>query len=603
MKKHQWAYERFGWTDLTPESKKIFESTELDLMPIMREFKILAEADMSNDQIIGLFKGAEDISREKGHRTMFGKAAKLPVDAAKKVNSFLDKWVVNTLKNSKTLENWEPKYKELKKKYREKFGNNKSGQKILAMVDALGGIMESRPIVQSAVIALMTTLLVGGGGLGLLGTVGVVTILTGATEAIKGSDLGTIAGKAVKAGVLGLISGAVFQALSTWFSHLRIDSISVGPEQAGIEKISFSGQQTVHSVLGDRLNSFRISDAMVTPTEAGAIRDAVLRVATGDPTAYNTLLGIARKISSPEHAEMLKNIVGEALAKTINNDGFLKSIKTIGSIVMGAAAGSAAGTGNIDRKEPTTETIKLDLPIMEGLWADLTLEFGAGKLMKAWNQAGRPTDSVEIAQMLARLGMDDDDMRDAFKRAGLSDEDVESTMTALASGEDDEIDLPFITGDGDIDREAKKILKTKGEEDLKKFYQEKLAALKAQIANSEKPADGQPAGGTSDHEELIKSMRELVSKKDASGIASLINGATDINEKTKRRLLGFVTQAQIPDEDKKKIADLINTKATVAEMELFEEISNMLRALKMSWKDLGYKYVIKEHRTNTVILV
>jgi hypothetical protein len=598
MKKHQWAYERLGWTDLTPESKKIFESTELDLMPILREFRVLAEAEMTNAQITGLFKGAEDISREKGHRTMFGKAAKLPVDAAKKVNSFLDKWVVNTLKNSKTLENWEPKYKDLKQKYREKFGKNKAGQKILAMVDALGGIMESRPIVQAAVIALMTTLLVGSGGLGLLGTVGVVTILTGATEAIKGSDLGTIAGKAVKAGVLGLISGAVFQALSSWFSHLRIDSISVGPEQAGIEKISFSGRETVHSILGDRINSFRISDAMVTPTEAGAIRDAVLRVATGDPTAYNTLLDIARKISSPEHADMLKNLVGETLAKTVSNDGFLKSIQTIGSIVKGAAAaGAAAGAGNIDRKEPTAESTKLSLPIMEGLWADLTLEFGAGKLMKAWNQAGRPTDSVEIAQMLARMGMDDDDMRDAFKRAGLDDTDIESTMVAVASGEDDDIDLPFITGDGDIDREAKRILKTKGEDELKKFYQEKLAALKAQVASEEKPT-----GDATSTDDTITKMRELSKEKNVDGMKSLIGNLASMDAATKKRLLGFVTQAEITDDEKKAIADLIN-KATVAEMSLFEEISNVLRASNMSWKDLGYRYVIKERRSNSVILV
>jgi len=597
MKKHQWAYERLGWTDLTPESKKIFESTELDLMPILREFRVLDEAEMTNAQITGLFKGAEDISREKGHRTMFGKAAKLPVDAAKKVNSFLDKWVVNTLKNSKTLENWEPKYKDLKQKYREKFGKNKAGQKILAMVDALGGIMESRPIVQAAVIALMTTLLVGSGGLGLLGTVGVVTILTGATEAIKGSDLGTIAGKAVKAGVLGLISGAVFQALSSWFSHLRIDSISVGPEQAGIEKISFSGRETVHSILGDRINSFRISDAMVTPTEAGAIRDAVLRVATGDPTAYNTLLDIARKISSPEHADMLKNLVGETLAKTVSNDGFLKSIQTIGSIVKGAAAGAAAGAGNIDRKEPTAESTKLSLPIMEGLWADLTLEFGAGKLMKAWNQAGRPTDSVEIAQMLARMGMDDDDMRDAFKRAGLDDTDIESTMVAVASGEDDDIDLPFITGDGDIDREAKRILKTKGEDELKKFYQEKLAALKAQVASEEKPT-----GDATSTDDTITKMRELSKEKNVDGMKSLIGNLASMDAATKKRLLGFVTQAEITDDEKKAIADLIN-KATVAEMSLFEEISNVLRASNMSWKDLGYRYVIKERRSNSVILV
>ena len=49
MKKHQWAYERFGWTDLSDGQRRLFESIEMDLMPLRRDLRRLMEAEAQTE--------------------------------------------------------------------------------------------------------------------------------------------------------------------------------------------------------------------------------------------------------------------------------------------------------------------------------------------------------------------------------------------------------------------------------------------------------------------------------------------------------------------------------------------------------------------------
>jgi hypothetical protein len=322
------------------------------------------------------------------------------------------------------------------------------------------------------------------------------------------------------------------------------------------------------------------------------INDTILQMGTGNLGAYDRLLGLARQAASRAYQDELAQKIASATAERISNDGFLNSIIMLKKYVV-----AAAGVGGAEA-ERVRESKKLSLPIMEGLWADLTLQFGAGKLMKAWNQAGRPTDSVDIAQMLASMGMDDNDIRDSLRRAGLDDADINATMKDLAdSGDDDELDIPFMVGDRKMDNEAKQALKKNGKDGFVKYWEDKLGELESQIKDTES-GDGSKA----DQGAIINKMRELTKNKDVEGAKGLLGSMTDINADTKKRLLGFITTAEMSDDDKKSLADLVN-KATVAEMELFEELSSMLKSAQMSWKDLGYRMVVKERRTNSVILI
>jgi hypothetical protein len=589
MTTRQWTYEKFGWNDLTSDQRNLFETIEMDLMPLGRDIRKLMEAELSNDQINKVFKGAEDISREKGLRTGFGKTINFPRDAMARVNRVLADFG-KKLQDSTPVKNIDAKFDALKATLRAKLEKNPKGKQALAMVDALGNAAKSHPVWQSAIIGLLTAL--SGLALGPAAIPVIAALLKGATELIKGEKLSTAVGKGLYAGALGYISAQVASALMGYFEAVRIASITpVGPKELGITTISFSGQAPTTIDGMEWTKWFRISNVTVDPTMRGAISDTILQMGSGDLSAYDRLLALARKVASPEYASELTQKLAGATTEKISNDGFLASIRTIGKYVTAAAGGAGAAATDV-RKEPTAESSRLSIPIMEGLWADLTLKFGAGNLMKAWTQAGRPTDSVEIAQMMADMGMEADDIEASMRAAGLSDDDVKQTMADLATAGGDE-DVPFVSGFKAYDAEAKKIFKSKGREEFVKYWEGKLAELEK---SSEEPK-------SADQTKMIGDLRTALKAGDLEAAKNALAGGDTISADTKKRLLGLlVTATNVPEDDRKALADIIN-RATIAEMGLFEEMSSVLNQNKLTWKDLGYRLVVRERRTNSVVLL
>ena len=60
---------------------------------------------------------------------------------------------------------------------------------------------------------------------------------------------------------------------------------------------------------------------------------------------------------------------------------------------------------------------------------NITTKVTADKLMKAWNKAGKPTDSVQIAQWLTTQGVDGAVMQQAFQTAGIKMPDLKKVAT------------------------------------------------------------------------------------------------------------------------------------------------------------------------------
>lgn len=591
---HQWEYERHGWQDLTREQRRIIESIELDFMPLRRTLKKLNEAELSNDQVSKIFKSAEDVSREKNLRTGFGRAAALPKDALIKVNRILDNFG-RKLQESTPVKNFDKKFADIQAGLRAKLDTSKAGKMALASVDALGNIANSKhgAIYQAAVVGLLSA--IAGLALGPAMIPVAAVVLRGATELVKGSSFSTAAGKSIKAGVLGFIGAQVASALVDWFDAVRVASITpVGKEELGIGTMNFSASRSITGVNGmEWTRSFRINGVTVDPEMRGQINQAILRIGSGDVGAYDRLLRLAQKVSSAEYAAELSNKLGAATAEKINNDGFLKSIRSIKDYVVAAAGGAATAAGDVKGKEKTTEGKKLSLPVMEGLWADLTLRFGAGKLTKAWKQAGRPTDSVDVARMLADMGMDADDIREAFVNAGIPDDDVDATMTALARGDDDELEIPFVTGFKKLDDEAKEILRTQGKDAFTSYWEKKLKELE----------DEEKAKDASSTAELINDFRSALKSNDADRAKTLVSSLTNLSSATQRKLRGLLLTATGMPEDERKTIDGIIMKATVTEMEMFERISGVLRENGRTWKSLGYQQVMMERRSGAVILL
>ena len=60
---------------------------------------------------------------------------------------------------------------------------------------------------------------------------------------------------------------------------------------------------------------------------------------------------------------------------------------------------------------------------------NITTKVTADKLMKAWNKAGKPTDSVQVAQWLTTQGVDGAVMQQAFQTAGIKMPDLKKITT------------------------------------------------------------------------------------------------------------------------------------------------------------------------------
>ena len=60
---------------------------------------------------------------------------------------------------------------------------------------------------------------------------------------------------------------------------------------------------------------------------------------------------------------------------------------------------------------------------------NITTKVTADKLMKAWNKAGKPTDSVQVAQWLTTQGVDGAVMQQAFQTAGIKMPDLKKIAT------------------------------------------------------------------------------------------------------------------------------------------------------------------------------
>lgn len=599
MKNRKWEYLTFLWSDLTEDNKKIFEQIELDLLPVKRDVSKLLEADLSVDQINKIFLSAEEVSRDKNLRTKFGTAISFPKDTIIKINSVVTNFG-QRLQNSTPVKNIDEKFARIQEVLRKRLDNSDNGRKVLSFVDTLGNFAKKHPNWQAAIIGLLTA--VSGLALGPAAIPVIAAVLKGATELLKGELLSTATGKGLYAGALGYLGAQLASAVMGFFESVYIASLTpIGPAELGFESITFSAR-SVHVADGmEWTRWFKIDNAIVDQATKASIADTILQIGAGDLSAYDRLIEIARQIAAPEYLQELRNSVSAANISRISNDGFLASIKAIGNYVIAAAGGAATALGDIKKKKSVPES--LTLPVMEGLWADLTLTFGAGKLLKAWNQAGKPTDSVDIAKMLAEMGMTTSDIKDVLTKAGVASGDVENTMRDLALADDADIQIPFTVGIPKLDNEAKIIFKTHGKDEFIKFWETKLAELEKKISpDSTTTTSKIEPDNKVEWEKFRDQIEDAMTNKNIPEIKNLLSKVSKLSSAQYQVLQSSLRWSGITEPDKGDIEQILKL-SMVAEMTIFKSLSKMLKEHNLTWKDIGYRCVINETLTNRVVLI
>ena len=406
--------------NLTQEQSRIVKG-------IYNEFKPLIEASLSQDQILQVFTGVEQQATGSGNnRTLIGKG----VDLKNQVNDIINK-TGQWLQNTAPVQFADQKFEELKTKVAAKFPD------LDRQLTDLGTWMKDNPGKSAAIIGVLTAIasLAGGPAGGAIAG----QALRGAAELIKGEKLSTAIGKGIKTAALGYLSGKAFQMLGDWIGSFREQSIPFGPENTGLEKVSWGARSSITGPGMEWTRTTQGFNALVRPEEAEVIRTAMAGIKAGEPGAFDTLYNVAREVNSKEYKQALNGVVQGAWEAAKANDSILQFINVAKQGLQATAQGAvAASTGG--KSTPKTESLskstinklfynvdRANMVLDEGLFdkikqfgQNLTTKITADKLKTAWTKAGSPTDSDQVAQILKQAGVNDTIISKVFSDMNIS---------------------------------------------------------------------------------------------------------------------------------------------------------------------------------------
>jgi hypothetical protein len=408
---------------LTAEQRQVVEGYYNEMRPLI-------EASLKADQISTIFGVVEkSLTAAGGNRTMLGQGK----DAIKQANEIINK-AGKWLQDTTPVKMFDQKFEDLKGKVAEKF------PELADKAAGLGEWVKANPGKSAAVIGILTTL--AGLAAGPVGGAIAGQVLRGAAELLKGEKLSTAIGKGVKTAALGYLSGKAFEMLGNWMAGFREQSIPFGPENAGLEQVSWGASNTIKSPGMEWTRTTQGFNALVRPEEAEAIRNAMAGVKAGDSSAFDSLLTIAKEVNSKDYKAGLDGMVQGAWQAAKANDSILQFINAAKQGLQAGAQGAvaAAGVAADGKKESVyrpqrplsegqvylvfnrIETQQLNEGPMDAIkgavgkaanWAatkgtNLTTKITADKLNAAWKKAGSPMDSDAVANILKQAGVGDD---------------------------------------------------------------------------------------------------------------------------------------------------------------------------------------------------
>jgi hypothetical protein len=402
---------------------------------IHREFQPLIEASLSADQIKNIFGAVEKSATDAGdNRTALGAAKDIPG----KVNDLISKFGTY-LQNTTPVKMADQKFEQLKAKVGAKFPN------LDKQLTGMGTWMKENPGKSAAIIGLLTALASLAGG--PVGGAIAGQVLRGAAELIKGEKLSTAIGKGVKTAVFGFLSGKAFEMLGDFAASIRIKSLPFGPETAGFEEVSFGASKFRGGPGWEWTETIQGVDIIVDPEMASAVRSATNMLRMGGDAAnegFEQLDAVAKIIGSSEYKKNIIDTLEISRQELLKNDSLLQFINTAKQGLQAVSQGAVAASTGSKTKTDKKENLQIDnRPLSEGqvylvfkritesqlnegpmdaikglagkvmnkartVGTNLTTKVTADKLNSAWQKAGAPTDSNELAKFLEKQGVSAD---------------------------------------------------------------------------------------------------------------------------------------------------------------------------------------------------
>jgi hypothetical protein len=359
----------------------------------------LCEVALAPDQIQQLFK---DIEKGAG-RSALGKAGDAVKGAKDKISDVWFNKFGGMLQSSAPVQAFDQKFEDIKSKIAAK------NPGLAAQLAKYGEFAKNNPnlhkfllaIAGSAAAALGVTV-AGGIGAGALavgtGTGIAVGILNIADRLLQGQKASTAIGRGATTGAIaGLAAGTAAKIGDMVKAGLRSDIIA-----------DLKGMKIMNHHMD---YNGAIFNAVTKEPETSALKNAfdslMPKFGTGgavDPNAVNKFAELMAKVSSPEYQDMIGQTREVAKAAKEAAKSSIALVSQLQQVGTAAAGGVASAATNQQPPAPVKES--LNNRQLNELFGITGNKVDASKLQKAWEKAGSPTDSEEVAKILQAAGVD-----------------------------------------------------------------------------------------------------------------------------------------------------------------------------------------------------
>jgi len=414
---------------LDQDQKRIVEGIYNEMLPLI-------EASLSADQIQQLFGEVEkSVTAGGSNRTMLGKG----VDVAKKADEMVNK-VGRWLQDTTPVKMFDQKFEKLKHDINTKFPDSK----FLDAISQMGIWAKENPGKTAAIIGVLTTIASLAGG--PVGGAIAGQVLRGSLELLKGEKLSTAVGKGLKTAAYGWLTGKAVELVGDALSTpIKTVASKFNPNVASADYTRTI--EEINGQFGDRFGTFttgklygRLEDVQGAE---GFFDDAVSAWKAGDyhqsALNFDAMNNAIAKMADPEY---LAQIASDS-AKAEQWANAAKGVQSFASGMAKAAQGAVTAAMSNDKGKPAKKESteyqtkklsegqvylvfkRLDEGPMDMLgkaanWVgkkatNLTTKVTADKLNSAWQKAGSPMDSEELAKFLKSQGIDDAIISQTYK--------------------------------------------------------------------------------------------------------------------------------------------------------------------------------------------
>ena len=376
-----------SWNVITEEQQVYVGSWEKKVWPLVENYSKLFEAELTPDQINGLFSKAETVASQSGtNQTVLGKAGKISGSIASKLKTEIEK-LAKQAQDSAPIQNIDNAFDGLRTQISQTIGKGPGGQAVLGIVDKWKDYVKENPAKGAFVIAAMTSSLAFASG-GIVSGMAIGFFLKLANNILTGDKLSSAVAKTGKQMAIGALAGGLGKIAADAAADLFPAEVTDIFTSADGSTIDLS-QVEAMSMTAEQLTPDAVQELLQT---------------------RNAFLGLAKDLASdsPEASDA----IGEQI-KEINDKIFELSPE-------GATANEAANNlaneygikGDGVNLEKTTSTSTQDGDGPNDVTVEPAGSIDADKIQAAGlDYMTQPELSDEFKEFLAEKGIDEDQIQ------------------------------------------------------------------------------------------------------------------------------------------------------------------------------------------------